>query len=149
VASVENHTRLVEAAKKNLADARARQAGALSASVIGRIDGVEAGIYPVGPSRKTITAAGGFAGLIAGLAFVFLFGGPTTAGHVAQVESTVTENNLERALASGMKPRESAPAGCTCHQETAAPGHGAAASNVGLFSGMSLEQAMRIVERRG
>ncbi|HMC09894.1 MAG TPA: Wzz/FepE/Etk N-terminal domain-containing protein, partial [Pirellulaceae bacterium] len=46
VASVQNHTRLVEAARKNLADARARQAGAHSASVISRIDGVEAGIWP-------------------------------------------------------------------------------------------------------
>ena len=46
VASVQNHTRLVETARKNLADARARQASAHSGSVISRIDGVEAGVHP-------------------------------------------------------------------------------------------------------
>ena len=52
VSSVQNHTRLVEAARKNLADARARQAGAHSASLITRIDGVEAGVRPDGPLAK-------------------------------------------------------------------------------------------------
>ena len=73
VAAVENHTKLVEAARKNLADARAKHASAHTASVIGRIDGVEAGVRPVGPGRTTITAAGGVAGLIFGLGVVFLF----------------------------------------------------------------------------
>jgi uncharacterized protein involved in exopolysaccharide biosynthesis len=73
LASVENHTRLVEAARKNLADARAHQAGARSASVISRIDGVETGVYPIGPGRRTITAAGGVGGLLLGLGVVFLF----------------------------------------------------------------------------
>jgi uncharacterized protein involved in exopolysaccharide biosynthesis len=72
VASVGNLTRLLEAARKNLADARAQKAGARSASVISRIDGVEAGIRPVGPSRTMITAAGGVAGLILGLGLVFV-----------------------------------------------------------------------------
>ena len=75
----QNHTRLVEAARKNLADARARQAGARSASVISRIDGVEAGVRPVGPGRKTITAAGGAGGLLLGFGLVFLFANPVTA----------------------------------------------------------------------
>jgi uncharacterized protein involved in exopolysaccharide biosynthesis len=79
VASVENHTRLVEAARKNLADARARHAGAQGASVIARIDGVEAGVRPVGLGRLTITGMGGVAGLMAGLGIVVLFGNPPTA----------------------------------------------------------------------
>ena len=74
--AVENHTKLVEAARKNLADARAKHASAHTASVIGRIDGVEAGVRPVGPGRTTITAAGGVAGLIFGLGVVFLFASP-------------------------------------------------------------------------
>ena len=78
VASVQNHTRLVEAARKNLADARARQAGAHSASVISRIDGVEAGVRPAGPARKTIAAAGGVGGLIFGFGLIFLFANPST-----------------------------------------------------------------------
>jgi uncharacterized protein involved in exopolysaccharide biosynthesis len=76
VSAVENHAKLVEAARKNLADARAKQASAHTASVIGRIDGVEAGVRPVGPGRTTITAAGGVAGLIFGLGVVFLFAAP-------------------------------------------------------------------------
>ena len=76
VAAVDNYTKLVEAARKNLADARAKHASAHTASVIGRIDGVETGVRPVGPGRTTITAAGGVAGLILGLGVVFLFAGP-------------------------------------------------------------------------
>ena len=78
VASVQNHTRLVEAARKNLADARARQAGAHSGSVISRIDGVEAGVRPAGPSRKTVAAAGGVGGLLFGFGLIFLFANPST-----------------------------------------------------------------------
>jgi hypothetical protein len=79
VAAVENHTKLVETARKNLADARADHASAHCASIIGRIDGVESGIRPIGPGRVTITAAGGAAGLIFGVGLVFLFGVPQTA----------------------------------------------------------------------
>jgi hypothetical protein len=82
VAAVENHTKLVEAARKNLADARADHASAHSASVIARIDGVEAGVRPDGPGRSTIAAAGGVAGLIFGFGLVFLIAGPKTAGSV-------------------------------------------------------------------
>lgn len=82
VGSVENHTRLVESARKTLADARARQAGALSASVISRIDDVDAGTHPLGAGRATVTAAGGFGGLILGCGLVFLFGSPTAASGV-------------------------------------------------------------------
>jgi uncharacterized protein involved in exopolysaccharide biosynthesis len=74
VAAVESHARIVEAALKNLADARADHASAHSASVIGRIDGVEAGVRPVGLGRSLITAAGGVGGLLLGLGLVFLFG---------------------------------------------------------------------------
>lgn len=76
VESVENHTRLVESARKTLADARARQAGAVSASVISRIDGVDAGTHPLGVGRTTVTAAGGFGGLMLGFGLVFLFASP-------------------------------------------------------------------------
>jgi uncharacterized protein involved in exopolysaccharide biosynthesis len=149
VASVENHTRLVEAARKNLADARARQAGALSASVISRIDGVEAGIYPVGPSRKTITAAGGVGGLIIGLGFVFLFAGPAPSGGVTPVKPIASEAKCEPFVPTNGKSRECAPATAACHGNT--NGHAANTKNadVNLFTGMTLEQAIRSVENRG
>jgi len=82
VSAVDNHTKLVEAARKNLADARADHASAHLASVITRIDGVDAGVRPVGPGRTTVAAAGGLAGLIFGCGLVFLFADPrsTKAG---------------------------------------------------------------------
>jgi len=58
--------------------------------VIGRIDGVEAGVQPVGPGRTTITAAGGVAGLILGLGVVFLFADP-----VPVMEASVSEAKLQ------------------------------------------------------
>ncbi len=79
VSSAQNYTRLVEAARKNLVDARAQQAGARSASVISRVDGVEAGITPSGPTRKTIIAAGGVGGLLLGFGLVFLFADPESS----------------------------------------------------------------------
>jgi uncharacterized protein involved in exopolysaccharide biosynthesis len=72
VASVGNYTQLLEAARKNLSDARAHQASAQSVSLISRIDGVEAGVQPEGPSRKIITASGGLAGLLLGFGLVLL-----------------------------------------------------------------------------
>ena len=90
VASVQNHTRLVETARKNLADARARQASAHSASMISRIDGVEAGVWPSGPTRKTITAAGGVGGLLLGFGCVFLFANPVSSRSENVVEAAAT-----------------------------------------------------------
>ncbi len=127
VAAVENHTKLVEAARKNLADARAKHASAHTASVIGRIDGVEAGIRPVGPGRTTITAAGGVAGLILGLGVVFLFAVP-----VPVMEPSVGE----------AKPQAATPA--ANGNVVKAP-----AEPFGLFRGMTLTEAIRQVEKHG
>jgi uncharacterized protein involved in exopolysaccharide biosynthesis len=75
-ASVENQTRLVDTARKQLADAQAQQAGASSVSLVALIDGVETDINPVGLSRATITAAGGISGLFFGLGLLFMLHGP-------------------------------------------------------------------------
>jgi uncharacterized protein involved in exopolysaccharide biosynthesis len=134
VASVENHTRLVEAARKNLADARARQAGALSASVINRIDGVEAGVRPIGPGRKAITLAGGAAGLLFGFGLVFLFGKPKSPAS-SQSEKGFVENVEIVPEKQPVSPaRNVSPV---------------ASHDVDLFRGMTLEQAVRSVEQRG
>jgi len=109
VASVENHTRLVEAARKNLADARARYAGAHGASVIARIDGVEAGVRPVGLGRLTITAMGGVAGLMVGLGIVVLFGSPSTVSRTVesatQAPSAVLASNCAGGTSTPDYPR--------------------------------------------
>jgi uncharacterized protein involved in exopolysaccharide biosynthesis len=142
VASVANHTRLVEAARKNLADARARRAGALSASVINRIDGVEAGVRPVGPSRKTVTAAGGFGGLVLGLGVVFLFAQPpTTLSTVAQSVSSAGAVEDESNVIS--TPRPSVANGVRENRQLPKD----VDANFGMFAGMTLEQAIRSVEK--
>jgi uncharacterized protein involved in exopolysaccharide biosynthesis len=159
VASVANHTRLVEAARKNLADARALQAGARSASVISRIDGVEAGVRPVGPGRKVITAAGGAAGLILGFGFVFLFANP--AKTVEQGTKNSANSVVARQQASGMAVlNEARPApvvaacngdtdksrcsaSCTAHVGSNVGKSVRKEQNPGLFQGMSLADAIR------
>ncbi len=135
-ASVANHTRLVEAARKNLADARARQAGARSASVISRIDGVEAGIRPVGPARKTITAAGGVGGLLLGFGLVFLFGTPVPAPRAGDFDITNTPTN--GAAANG-------------HAKDGSQANGSPlkVGSFGMFQGMTLDEAIRSAEQRG
>jgi uncharacterized protein involved in exopolysaccharide biosynthesis len=149
VASVENHTRLVEAARKNLADARAHQAGALSASVINRIDGVEAGVHPIGPGRKAITLAGGFGGLLFGFGLVFLCGTPNLP--VSQVASVVTpvEVGRQAVVVTNGTTCTNRKANCTVNGHS----NGAAAPVAGvtenLFHGMTLEQAIRSVDGRG
>ena len=143
VASVENHTRLVEAARKNLADARARQAGALSASVISRIDGVEAGVRPVGPGRKTITAAGGFGGLLLGFGLVFLFGNPVSP--TIESRRTIMPQPISGSIIQQIVPCSN---GSSTHKANGKRTCRATASSSDLFRGMTLEEAIRSVERR-
>lgn len=135
VASVQNHTRLIEAARKNLADARARQAGARSASVISRIDGVDAGVWPIGPSRKTITAAGGVGGLLLGFGFIFLFANPAPVAGMSSKGSAVVE--IEN-VPPQIEPVEVASI------QTAR----SSSEAFGMFRGMTLQEAVRSVQAR-
>ncbi|MCA9238686.1 MAG: hypothetical protein KDA37_00735, partial [Planctomycetales bacterium] len=75
-ANAEDQARVVEVARKQLADAKATRAGAAGGSVLARIDNAEADLHPGGPGRATITLAGGLAGLLAGVGGVFVFFGP-------------------------------------------------------------------------
>jgi uncharacterized protein involved in exopolysaccharide biosynthesis len=135
VASVQNHTRLVEAARKNLADARARQAGAHSASVISRIDGVEAGVWPNGPTRKTITAAGGVGGLLLGLGCVFLFASPVSS----RTDSVgVVDGKTESARSPVIEPVVSPIVESTR----------TASEAFSMFRGKSLQEAIRSIQER-
>ena len=135
IAAVEHHTKLVEAARKNLADARARQAGAQSASVISRIDGVEAGVRPVGLSRKTITAAGGFGGLVLGLGFVFLFAKPAPANFSAPYPAPAVVTPAAAAVVA-----ENGKS----HDKSVKP----SGRSFGLFHGLTLDEAIGKVEQR-
>ena len=161
VSSVDNHTKLVEAARKNLADARARQAGALSSSVIGRIDGVEAGVRPVGPGPATITAAGGVGGLILGFGLVFLFASPAKSQSGVRRDVRHATNKFRRAHFNPNNNHHNSAA--SNNHETVASvavsngranrepvGKAAveAERSFGLFKDMTLEEAIRSVEKR-
>lgn len=76
VAAVDNQTQLVDAARTRLVDAQGHLAGARSASVLSRIDDVESGLRPVGPSRSTVVAAGGLLGMLLGCGLIFWKYGP-------------------------------------------------------------------------
>lgn len=75
-AAVDNQQQVVDAAQAQLADALAHSAGSNSASVLERVDTVEAGIRPVGPGRTTVSLAGGLAGLVLGVGLVFVLHAP-------------------------------------------------------------------------
>jgi hypothetical protein len=150
VASVLNHTRLVEAARKNLADARARQASAHSGSVISRIDGVEAGVHPIGPGRKTIAAAGGVAGLAFGFGLIFLFANPLPVSQtVPTVEPTVTISHNDLPTPGDVfGPLDRVHV--TDAMITPVAIRPRSANEVfGMFRGMSLQDAVKSVQRRG
>ena len=111
----------------------------MSASVISRIDGVEAGVRPVGLGRKTVTAGGGVAGLLLGVGLVFLFANPVSAAGQLQTKSSVGVS-VDVAASNGTSKVHSAANGNASHTVETKPG---------LFHGMTLEQAIRSVEHRG
>ncbi len=153
VASVGNLTELQETARKNLADARAQQAGAVSASVISRIDGVEAGIRPVGPGRTTITAAGGVAGLVLGFGLVFLAVPAPTGTKAADEASVETVNETVHASGSccgaaydRARGIDAAIHGTSTNGYNGTNGSNGVYHGAGVFRGMTLSQAIRSVE---
>lgn len=72
VADVQQRSKIVEDAQKELADARASAGAAQSASLLTRIDEPVVGNEPVGPGLGTIIAVGFGGGLMIGLGAVFL-----------------------------------------------------------------------------
>jgi len=72
VAQTQNRTQLLESARRTLADARASQAAARTASRIARIDRPDTGTRPVGPSRAVLVAFGLVGGLLAGWGVLFV-----------------------------------------------------------------------------
>lgn len=87
VSEVKHHTTLVEAARRELAEARGSKAGANSSSLVTRIDGPSTGVWPMGPSRSVIALAGVFCGLSTGIGVLFL-----TVPSPAHAQSTAPAN---------------------------------------------------------
>jgi hypothetical protein len=139
----------VEAARKNLADARARQAGALSASVINRIDDVETGVHPLGPGRKAITLAGGIGGLLFGFGLVFLFGTPNPPRQPALSAAAPTHVLADPVAAGSGTSCTARKTNGNANGNSRAPAPASASATENLFRGMTLEQAVRSVEQLG
>lgn len=80
VAEAKNRETLLERAEQNLADARASQASAKAASLIGRIDTADTGADPVGPGAVVLAMGGILGGLLVGLGFLVLTTLPAPEG---------------------------------------------------------------------
>jgi hypothetical protein len=108
VAEVKHHTSMVEAARRELAEARGSKAGAHSSSLISRIDGPDTGVWPMGPSRSIIALAGVFGGLATGVGILFL----TVPSLPAPKQAVKAEDELLRiperpaAVAGGLSLRQ-------------------------------------------
>ena len=72
VADVRQRSETLQRAQQELADARAAQAAAQSASLITRLDRPLSGNHPIGPSAAAIVLTGLAGGLATGLGLVFL-----------------------------------------------------------------------------
>lgn len=92
IASVKNCGALVEAAQRELAEARGSQAGAHSASLIYSIDAPQLGARPVGPGRAVIAVLGLVAGLVVGGGVLFLSVEMPTPGRAAAAGLAVRES---------------------------------------------------------
>jgi uncharacterized protein involved in exopolysaccharide biosynthesis len=104
VAEVKNRTSLLERAEQSLAEARSTQASAKASSLISRIDSPDAGIRPIGPSRKVIALAGVFGGLLFGLGLVFLCVPLEKAVKTTPSATPVNENELKELVAKAVTP---------------------------------------------
>ena len=107
VSAVENQTQLVDAARTRLVDAQGHLAGAQSASLLSRIDGVESSLRPVGPGRASVVAAGGLFGLLLGLGLVFVKYGPQPMDEATLSAAPLAAERSDFGFANSPRPRAS------------------------------------------
>ena len=97
-ADVQQHTESWNNAQRDLAEAKASQAAAHSASLITRLDGPQVGAYPAGPSRSMICVAGLLGGLFIGLSLVVLLAKPVAPAAGNEAVAPVGSLTLKEAL---------------------------------------------------
>ncbi len=90
VAETLNREQLLQQAEQKLAEARTTQATANAASLIGRMGAPDTGTNPIGPSRSILVLMGLGAGLLTGVALVFLSVPPYEAGRPAASQPPVS-----------------------------------------------------------
>jgi hypothetical protein len=79
----------LEAAEKELTDARAAQAGAAAAPLVTRVDSPDPGSKPVGPGKKTLIVIGVVGGFFVGAGWLLL----TTAFGPVRTEPRSTKGD--------------------------------------------------------
>jgi polysaccharide biosynthesis transport protein len=89
---------ILKTAEQQLSEARASQAAARTTSIITAIDGPVSADHPAGPGKASLAAAGGFGGLILGLAIVFLtvHSVPSAAAEQAAFGAEVSPTRREK-----------------------------------------------------
>lgn len=112
VANVEYQGRHYEQAKRDLAEAKASQAGAISSNLVSRVDMPDTGSRPIGPGRKAIVLAGFVGGFVIGLGLLFLtVPSPVSAAPPATSDFQATPTHSHAAaVAVRSAPVFSAPA---------------------------------------
>jgi uncharacterized protein involved in exopolysaccharide biosynthesis len=76
-ATAKHRTEILKTAQQELADARASQAAARTASLINPVDQPNTGSRPMGPGRTVLCLAGMFGGLVTGIGVLFLTVSPS------------------------------------------------------------------------
>ena len=113
LAESDSRTRVLEAAERELVEARAAQAGSHSASLISRLDSPEAGTGPVGPGRAKLALAGGAGGLVLGLGLLLISVQPSQQAQILPLPRLVPQTSpaaaghvlsLKRAFAKTSTP---------------------------------------------
>lgn len=102
VAEVEHATKLLQTAEANLADARAKETGALHASLISLIDLPDTGTRPVGPGKLIIVLAGTCGGFLTSLGLIAL----SVTAPLRQTQPVETPKTVGPAAPPGQRDAE-------------------------------------------
>jgi hypothetical protein len=97
LAESDSRTRVLEAAERELVEARAAQAGSRSASLISRLDSPEAGTGPVGPGRMKLALAGVAGGLVLGLGLLLVSVQPSQQAPIEPLPRVAPQSGLAAA----------------------------------------------------
>ncbi len=105
VAEVHLRTDTLKTAETQLAEARASQAAAHTASLLSRIDTPDTGATPIGPGGSMIVVGGATGGLIVGLGLLFLTVPPLVSQTDSETVHQVRGEEFRAAVGAGSHER--------------------------------------------
>ncbi len=100
VATAKHRTEILKTAQSELAESRASQAAARTASLITLVDDPDAGSRPIGPGRTVITLAGALGGLLISLGVVCMTVHPNRQRRASDAASQSAD--IEPAIGAGI-----------------------------------------------